>query len=139
MEKEKEQPSNYSNGAASNMLLDDNGSDDDNDDSPSSRLLPDEVRTVSIRQQSRQAVQFLHEMDRDIKSIVTSTKVRLDSLDAVTERLSCRRFFPLESKRANFGADWGIRWWNAVIIMRFRARTAHRLPVLSGNAQLKIR
>ena len=108
--------SNFQDGVVNSGQLyrDDSGSD--YDDNPASHLISENVRTVSIRQQSHEAVNFLQKMDTDIKSIVTSTKSRLDSLDDVKHRLTCRRFFPLESKKTSAGADFGIRWWNAVIV-----------------------
>lgn len=81
-----------------------------------------EVRTLSIRNtlssQGKEATEFLHNMDSDIKNIVASTKNRLDSLEEVANVLTCRRIFPLrQKKQQSWGADCGIRWWNIVLIV----------------------
>ena len=101
---------------------DSDATDYDEDFSDTSRLLRHQnVRTVSIRdtlnRQGDEAVKFLQKMDSDIKNIVTSTKSRHESLDEVTTRLTCRRFFPLEDKKASYGADYGIKLWGILVCL----------------------
>ena len=75
------------------------------------------VRTVSISKQSKDAKKFLKQMDRDIKSIVDSTVTRHQNLDEVTNRLTCRRFYPLEPAKANYGATWGLTFRSLIIVL----------------------
>ena len=66
------------------------------------------IHTVSISKQSKDAKKFLKQMDKDIKSIVDSTVTRHQTLEETANRLTCRRFYPLEPAKANYGATWGI-------------------------------
>ena len=63
---------------------------------------------------------FLEQMDKDINKIVSSTRTRLDSLEKVVEKMTCKSILPLERRRTSnvwSGADCGIRWWSIVIVM----------------------
>ena len=88
-------------------------------DSESQSLL---VRTLSIRDacgsQSAEAANFLHKMDKDIKSILSLTKSQKDSLEEVVASMTCKRIHPLQRQTSWFsGADCGIRWWSVLIGM----------------------
>ncbi len=86
------------------------------------------VRTLSIRgalsTQGQEAQKFLRQMDKDIKDIISSTKNSKDSLQEVTQSLTCKRIQPFHRQsRCNSvtgafsGADCGVRWWTVVAIM----------------------
>lgn len=65
---------------------------------------------------------FLQEVDRDIEQIVRSTDVTKENLHEVVSALSPDLHFDLDHKVPKrkdpyFGADWGLRWWMAVVIM----------------------
>lgn len=92
---------------------------EDDDTSDTRNLL---VRTLSIRgalsNQGQEAENFLHKMDKDLQSIVASTKSRKKTLEEVTESLTCRRIYPLQRQKSWLsGADCGMRWWSIMIIM----------------------
>lgn len=95
-----------------------NEDEDEIDDSDSRSLL---IRKVSIRDafgtQSRDAASFLQKMDSDIHNIISSTKLRMDSLEEVTKSLTCKRIHPLQRQTSWLsGVDCGIRWWSALIL-----------------------
>ncbi len=88
------------------------GSDEENE-----KLL---VRTLSIRRsmsdQGAQAANFLQRMDRDLKSIVNSTKCQKDSLEEVVATMTCKRIYPLQQQSTWLGgADCGMRWWSVLL------------------------
>ncbi|XP_077318528.1 lysM and putative peptidoglycan-binding domain-containing protein 3 [Lithobates pipiens] len=65
---------------------------------------------------------FLQEVDRDIKHIVRSTDVTKENLHEVVSALSHDLHFEPDFKAAKpkdpyYGADWGLGWWTAVVIM----------------------
>ncbi|KAM4808265.1 lysM and putative peptidoglycan-binding domain-containing protein 3 [Rhinophrynus dorsalis] len=65
---------------------------------------------------------FLQEVDRDIEQIVRSTDTKKESLHEVISALSQELQFEPEQKPAKqkdpyYGADWGLGWWTAVVIM----------------------
>lgn len=65
---------------------------------------------------------FLQEVDRDIKHIVRSTDVTKENLHEVVSALSHDLHFEPDYKAAKpkdpyYGADWGLGWWTAVVIM----------------------
>ncbi|XP_028731466.1 lysM and putative peptidoglycan-binding domain-containing protein 3 [Peromyscus leucopus] len=69
------------------------------------------------------AGRFLEEVDRDIEQIGKCTDTKRENLSEVVSALTARqsRFEP-ESRSAHrkdpyYGADWGIGWWTAVVIM----------------------
>lgn len=78
------------------------------------------VRTISIRDmvngQSSDAQKFLHDMDRDLARIRDSASSSCkNSLDEVTQTLTCKRFYPLHRPQKLFsGIDCGISWWGIV-------------------------
>lgn len=71
---------------------------------------------------SETADSFLQEVDRDIESIVRCTDTTKENLHEVVSALTQDQSFatePLLAKRKDphFGADWGLGWWTAVVIM----------------------
>lgn len=69
------------------------------------------------------AGRFLEEVDRDIEQIGKCTDTKRENLSEVVSALTARqsRFEP-DSRSAHrkdpyYGADWGIGWWTAVVIM----------------------
>lgn len=66
---------------------------------------------------------FLKEVDRDIEQIVKCTDTKRENLDEVVSALTAQQicFEPdnknIERKDPYYGADWGIGWWTAVVIM----------------------
>lgn len=68
------------------------------------------------------ADRFLQEVDRDIKQIVKSTDATKENLHEVVSALSPDLHFEPEyivtkPKDPYYGADWGLGWWTAVVIM----------------------
>ncbi|XP_055968405.1 lysM and putative peptidoglycan-binding domain-containing protein 3 [Sorex fumeus] len=72
---------------------------------------------------SESAGSFLKEVDRDIEQIVKCTDTKRENLDEVVSALTAQqvRFEPdnrnIQRKDPYYGADWGIGWWTAVVIM----------------------
>ncbi|ELW52330.1 lysM and putative peptidoglycan-binding domain-containing protein 3 [Tupaia chinensis] len=72
---------------------------------------------------SESAGSFLKEVDRDIEQIVKCTDTTRENLDEVVSALTAQqtRFEPdnrnTQRKDPYYGADWGIGWWTAVVIM----------------------
>lgn len=72
---------------------------------------------------SESAGSFLKEVDRDIEQIVKCTDTKQESLNEVVSALAAQqiRFEPdnksVRRKDPYYGADWGIGWWTAVVIM----------------------
>ncbi|XP_068103885.1 lysM and putative peptidoglycan-binding domain-containing protein 3 isoform X2 [Hyperolius riggenbachi] len=65
---------------------------------------------------------FLQEVDRDIQQIVRSTDMTKETLHEVVSALSQDVGFGLDHqviqrKDPYHGADWGLGWWTAVVIM----------------------
>ncbi|XP_073534755.1 lysM and putative peptidoglycan-binding domain-containing protein 3 [Phyllobates terribilis] len=65
---------------------------------------------------------FLQEVDRDIEHIVRVTDMKKENLQEVISALSQELHFETEPKVARqkdpyHGADWGLGWWMAVVIM----------------------
>ncbi|EHB06616.1 LysM and putative peptidoglycan-binding domain-containing protein 3 [Heterocephalus glaber] len=66
---------------------------------------------------------FLKEVDRDIEQIVKCTDTKKENLNEVVSALTSQqiRFEPdnknTKLKDPYYGADWGIGWWTAVVIM----------------------
>uniref|UniRef100_UPI00398F805B lysM and putative peptidoglycan-binding domain-containing protein 3 isoform X2 n=1 Tax=Pristiophorus japonicus TaxID=55135 RepID=UPI00398F805B len=66
---------------------------------------------------------FLREVDKDIERIVKSNDTTREHLNEVVSALSTQPFYQaadrkiLPRKDPHYGADWGMRWWNAVMIM----------------------
>lgn len=66
---------------------------------------------------------FLKEVDRDIEQIVKCTDTKRENLNEVVSALTAQqiRFEPdtksSQHKDPYYGADWGIGWWTAVVIM----------------------
>ncbi|EGW05955.1 lysM and putative peptidoglycan-binding domain-containing protein 3 [Cricetulus griseus] len=72
---------------------------------------------------SESAGSFLKEVDRDIEQIVKCTDTKKENLNEVVSALTAQqiRFEPdsrsTPRKDPYYGADWGIGWWTAVVIM----------------------
>uniref|UniRef100_A0A8C6W3U7 LysM and putative peptidoglycan-binding domain-containing protein 3 n=1 Tax=Nannospalax galili TaxID=1026970 RepID=A0A8C6W3U7_NANGA len=66
---------------------------------------------------------FLKEVDRDIEQIVKCTDTKKENLNEVVSALTAQQIrFEPENKNTHhkdpyYGADWGIGWWTAVVIM----------------------
>ncbi|XP_053557462.1 lysM and putative peptidoglycan-binding domain-containing protein 3 [Bombina bombina] len=65
---------------------------------------------------------FLQEVDRDIEQVVRCTNTKKDNLQEVVSALDQELHFepehkPVKPKDPYYGADWGIGWWTAVVIM----------------------
>lgn len=93
-------------------------SPDNCDSSESEELF---VRTLSIRDtclsdQGKQAASFLHRMDKDLKSIINSTKHQKDSLEEVVQTMTCKSIYPLQHQSSWLnGYDCGMRWWSVLL------------------------
>ncbi|XP_053313741.1 lysM and putative peptidoglycan-binding domain-containing protein 3 [Spea bombifrons] len=71
---------------------------------------------------SETADSFLQEVDRDIEKIVKCTDTTKENLHEVVSALTEELNFELEHKPVKqkdpyFGADWGLGWWTAVVVM----------------------
>ncbi|XP_055460036.1 lysM and putative peptidoglycan-binding domain-containing protein 3 isoform X2 [Psammomys obesus] len=72
---------------------------------------------------SESAGSFLKEVDRDIEQIVKCTDTKKENLNEVVSALAAPQIRfehankSLHRKDPYFGADWGIGWWTAVVIM----------------------
>lgn len=72
---------------------------------------------------SESADNFLKEVDRDIEQIVKCTDTKRENLNEVVSALTAQQihFEPdnrnIQRKDPYYGADWGIGWWTAVVIM----------------------
>ncbi|NXJ98020.1 LYSM3 protein, partial [Corythaixoides concolor] len=66
---------------------------------------------------------FLKEVDRDIEEIVKCNDTKRENLDEVVSALAAQQIcFETDGKTKKckdpyYGADWGIGWWTAVVIM----------------------
>ncbi|XP_075449178.1 lysM and putative peptidoglycan-binding domain-containing protein 3 [Ascaphus truei] len=65
---------------------------------------------------------FLQEVDRDIEQIVRCTDAKKDHLHEVVSALNQEvnlepEHRPVQQKDPYDGADWGLGWWTAVVIM----------------------
>ncbi|XP_077416567.1 lysM and putative peptidoglycan-binding domain-containing protein 3 [Vanacampus margaritifer] len=69
---------------------------------------------------------FLMEKDKDIEQLVKSTGPSRSSLNEVVSSLTLQlkqptpgnaEYKPAAKKDPYYGADWGMRWWTAVVIM----------------------
>ncbi|XP_041031256.1 lysM and putative peptidoglycan-binding domain-containing protein 4 [Carcharodon carcharias] len=63
--------------------------------------------------------EYFEEIDKDIEKIIQSTDQCKDHLEEVVycQTPNGVNSAPLSPKDVHHGADWGIRWWNAVVIM----------------------
>ncbi|XP_010635484.1 lysM and putative peptidoglycan-binding domain-containing protein 3 [Fukomys damarensis] len=72
---------------------------------------------------SESAGSFLKEVDRDIEQIVKCTDTKKENLNEVVSALTAQQIcFEPDNKNTKrkdpyYGADWGIGWWTAVVIM----------------------
>ncbi|KAM6222233.1 lysM and putative peptidoglycan-binding domain-containing protein 3 [Rhynchocyon petersi] len=72
---------------------------------------------------SESAGSFLKEVDRDIEQIVKCTDTKRENLNEVVSALTAQQIhFEPDNKNTQrkdpyYGADWGIGWWTAVVIM----------------------
>ncbi|XP_004470690.1 lysM and putative peptidoglycan-binding domain-containing protein 3 [Dasypus novemcinctus] len=82
-----------------------------------------EVLSTECLSSSESAGSFLKEVDRDIEQIVKCTDTKRENLNEVVSALTAQqiRFEPdnknTHRKDPYYGADWGIGWWTAVVIM----------------------
>uniref|UniRef100_A0A8D0GC61 LysM and putative peptidoglycan-binding domain-containing protein 3 n=1 Tax=Sphenodon punctatus TaxID=8508 RepID=A0A8D0GC61_SPHPU len=66
---------------------------------------------------------FLKEVDRDIEQIVKCNDTKRENLNEVVSALSTQQISfgsdgkTVKRKDPYYGADWGIGWWTAVVIM----------------------
>ena len=79
------------------------------------------IRTISIndtfRSQSREAKEFLKNMDKDLSKIRNSRQER-QSLDEVVSLLTSRTIQPFPKKPAAVNwVDCGVRWWTIVVVI----------------------
>ncbi|OBS69683.1 hypothetical protein A6R68_01776, partial [Neotoma lepida] len=81
------------------------------------------VPTDDCHSSNESAGSFLKEVDRDIEQIVKCTDTTKENLNEVVSALTAQqiRFEPdsrsTHRKDPYYGADWGIGWWTAVVIM----------------------
>ncbi|XP_008945278.1 PREDICTED: lysM and putative peptidoglycan-binding domain-containing protein 3, partial [Merops nubicus] len=72
---------------------------------------------------SETAGSFLEEVDRDIEEIVKCNDTKRENLNEVVSALAAQQIcFETDGKAQKckdpyYGADWGIGWWTAVVIM----------------------
>ncbi|NXY49627.1 LYSM3 protein, partial [Ceuthmochares aereus] len=72
---------------------------------------------------SETAGSFLKEVDRDIEEIVKCNDTKRENLNEVVSALAAQQIcFETDGKTKSckdpyYGADWGIGWWTAVVIM----------------------
>ncbi|XP_069483720.1 lysM and putative peptidoglycan-binding domain-containing protein 3 [Ambystoma mexicanum] len=84
---------------------------------------PQSAEALDSISPKRSAGNFLQEVDRDIEQIVKSTDTKRENLNEVVSALSTNQiFFEHDHKEGSkkdpyYGADWGMRWWTAVVIM----------------------
>lgn len=85
--------------------------------------LDDQIHFAPLEALSTETVDsFLQEVDRDIEQIVRVTDMRKENLHEVVSALSQELHFETELKVVRqkdpyHGADWGLGWWTAVVIM----------------------
>ncbi|XP_072551348.1 lysM and putative peptidoglycan-binding domain-containing protein 4 [Salminus brasiliensis] len=69
----------------------------------------------SVRPRVEEYTHFLREVDNDIERLIQSTDAQEEVFGGSSNE---SRQWGLRGKRlTNYGADWGIQWWNAVIAM----------------------
>ncbi|XP_051876436.1 lysM and putative peptidoglycan-binding domain-containing protein 3 [Pristis pectinata] len=82
-----------------------------------------EFKTGVESSSNENADSFLREVDRDIERIVKSNDSTREHLNEVVSALSTQPFYQAADRKVvprkdpHYGADWGMRWWNAVMIM----------------------
>ncbi|XP_042106681.1 lysM and putative peptidoglycan-binding domain-containing protein 3 [Ovis aries] len=90
------------------------------------QYLPEQQELLSANDSlssTESAGSFLKEVDRDIEQIVKCTDTKRENLNEVVSALTAQqvRFEPdnknIQRKDPYYGADWGIGWWTAVVIM----------------------
>ncbi|XP_069820754.1 lysM and putative peptidoglycan-binding domain-containing protein 3 [Dendropsophus ebraccatus] len=90
---------------------------------PAQLLLEDQQPYLALDALSTETVDsFLQEVDRDIEHIVRVTDMKKENLHEVVSALSQDPHFEIEPKVVRqkdpyHGADWGLGWWTAVVIM----------------------
>ncbi|NWZ87351.1 LYSM3 protein, partial [Poecile atricapillus] len=91
-----------------------------------SALCSPEVQETSLCDKfsaNETAGNFLKEVDRDIEEIVKSNDTKRENLNEVVSALAAQQIcFETDGKTKKckdpyYGADWGIGWWTAVVIM----------------------
>ncbi|XP_078070922.1 lysM and putative peptidoglycan-binding domain-containing protein 3 isoform X1 [Mustelus asterias] len=89
----------------------------------SNAQLQESNTAVDSSSSNENADNFLREVDKDIERIVKSNDTTREHLNEVVSALSTQPFYQaadrktLPRKDPHYGADWGIGWWNAVMIM----------------------
>ncbi|XP_012871324.1 PREDICTED: lysM and putative peptidoglycan-binding domain-containing protein 3 [Dipodomys ordii] len=84
---------------------------------------PQEILPADSLSSSDSAGSFLKEVDRDIEQIVKCTDTKKENLNEVVSALTAQQVrFERDNKTTQrkdpyYGADWGIGWWTAVVIM----------------------
>lgn len=90
------------------------------------QYVPEQQEILSLNDSlssSESAGSFLKEVDRDIEQLVKCTDTKRENLNEVVSALTAQqiRFEPdhknIQRKDPYYGADWGIGWWTAVVIM----------------------
>nr|XP_044990012.1 lysM and putative peptidoglycan-binding domain-containing protein 3 isoform X2 [Jaculus jaculus] len=82
-----------------------------------------EIAPADYLSSSESAGSFLKEVDRDIEQLVKCTDTKRENLNEVVSALTAQQV-RCESDHSSphrkdpyYGADWGIGWWTAVVIM----------------------
>lgn len=70
----------------------------------------------SLKPRLQEYTDFLKGVDQDIEMLIQSTDAQEEALTEGREGLQ-RRGGPGGARRLSYGADWGIQWWNAVVVM----------------------
>ncbi|XP_063820071.1 lysM and putative peptidoglycan-binding domain-containing protein 3 isoform X2 [Pseudophryne corroboree] len=81
-----------------------------------------EIQEINLALTSETVDSFLQEVDRDIEQIARSTDMKKENLHEVVSALSQEPQFESDHKMSRqknpyHGADWGLGWWTAVVIM----------------------
>ncbi|XP_072922817.1 lysM and putative peptidoglycan-binding domain-containing protein 3 [Hemitrygon akajei] len=82
-----------------------------------------ELKTGVDTSTNENADNFLREVDKDLERIVRSNDTTREHLNEVVSALSTQPFYQAADRKIarrkdpHYGADWGMRWWNAVMIM----------------------
>lgn len=93
---------------------------------PASASYSAESSEASLAEESfstETAGNFLKEVDHDIEQIVKCNATKRENLNEVVSALSTQQLTfepdgkPMKRKDPYYGADWGIGWWTAVVIM----------------------
>lgn len=92
------------------FLFETHGEQTDVKDQPSLSVKPPE--RARTHPHVREATDFLMEVDSDMEKLIQNTN---DDIEEIADHSEARR--RLAGGRGSHGADWGIKWWNAVVAM----------------------